>query len=341
MVVGIEKVEEVSIEARHYQVLPDQRVVCVLCPKACVLHEEETGRCCIRRVKEGRLIAESYGQVSSLALDPIEKKPLFHFYPGALILSVGTVGCNLACGFCQNWEIAHGAAETRYLAPEELVAMAMRYRRKGNIGLAYTYSEPLVWYEYIIDTATLAHKEGLKNILVTNGYINPEPLQELLPLIDAVNLDLKGWTDEFYKKNCEGRVKPVLETAKILADQVSLEVTNLLIPEENDREEEVKELVGFLADLDPRIPLHFSRYFPHYRMTTPSTPLKTMKRAYQLAKERLHYVYLGNIAETAYSRTECPQCGEVLVDRSSFSIRIIGLEGGHCRKCGRKADLVY
>lgn len=340
MVVRIKETPELNV-ARHYRVAPEEKVVCVLCPQACVLREGEAGRCRVRKVKDGRLIAKSYGQVSSIALDPIEKKPLYHFYPGALVLSVGTVGCNLACRFCQNWEIAHGNPTTRYLAPEELVAMALQYRAKGNIGLAYTYSEPLVWYEYILDTAELAHQEGLKNILVTNGYINPGPLQELAPFLDGVNLDLKGWTDDFYRSNCEGRVKPVLETAEFLAKKTLLEVTTLLIPGENDQEEDLRALVGFLADLDPGIPLHLSRYFPHYRMTASPTPLETMKKAYRLAKERLHYVYLGNIAETEYIRTECPDCGGLWVERSTLSIRITGLEDGRCQKCGRKADLLY
>lgn len=325
-------------ESRFFRSLPGGKVACILCPQACVLQEGEKGVCRVRQVEEGRLFLRNYGQVSAVALDPIEKKPLYHFYPGSLILSVGTIGCNLSCRFCQNWEIAHTDAETRYIPPEDLVHLGLRARERGSIGLAYTYSEPLVWYEYVLDTARLAKEEGLKNVLVTNGYINPGPLRELLPYIDAVNLDIKGWTDEFYHRHCSGRVRPVLETAKIMAEKTHLEVTNLLIPGENDREEEVKELVGFLAALNPAIPLHFSRYFPNYRMTLPPTPVSTLKRALGIAKERLYYVYLGNIGEE--NDTECPECGEVWVERTGFSARITGVRDGKCVRCGRKAEIV-
>ncbi|NLY89154.1 MAG: AmmeMemoRadiSam system radical SAM enzyme [Firmicutes bacterium] len=330
-------------EIRFSRCLQEGTVLCTLCPQACRLQEDERGRCRVRFRRGDKIYLSSYGQVSALALDPIEKKPLYHFYPGALILSVGTVGCNLRCDFCQNWGIAHGEAPTEYLSPKDLVELADNYRARGNIGLAYTYSEPLVWYEYVYDTARLAKEKGLKNVLVTNGYLNPEPLRELLPFIDAVNLDIKAWEDDFYRRHCEGRVAPVRKAAEIMAKKVHLEVTNLLIPGENDREEETRELVRFLAGLDRRIPLHLSRYFPNYRLQLPPTPLRVLENAYKVAKEELYYVYVGNIsvdARTEYNRTNCPDCGQVLVERTGFAARVTGVDGGRCGNCGREVDLV-
>lgn len=332
-----EKVREVPTHL--YRAVGSGRVICALCPQSCALSEGERGKCRVRVARGPKLYLENYGQVTALALDPIEKKPLYHFYPGSAILSVGTFGCNLACRFCQNWEIAQAKASAEYIQPEELVALAEKARARGNIGLAFTYSEPLVWYEYVLDSAKLAKKAGLKNILVTNGFINPAPLQELLPYIDGVNLDLKGWTDTFYREYCGGRVRPVLETVRLLAEQVHLEVTNLLIPGVNDDEAEIEQIVEFVAELDQRIPLHFSRYFPNYQMDLPPTPVSTLQKAYQIAKERLAYVYLGNIADQRYSSTTCPDCGEIWVERNGFSTRIRGLQAGHCQGCGREADL--
>lgn len=326
-------------EARFYRYNAG-RVWCTLCPRACRLEEGDEGFCRVRVVRGGRLYAAGYGEVSALALDPIEKKPLYHFYPGSLILSVGTIGCNLACRFCQNWEIAHATSPTKRLSPEELVDLAVHYRSRGNIGLAYTYSEPLVWYEYIYDASRLAKERGLKNVLVTNGYLNPEPLQELIPLIDGVNLDLKGWTDDFYREYCEGRAAPVKKTAELLAGRVHLEVTNLLIPGANDSEDEIRELVRFVAGLDRKIPLHFSRYFPNYRLETPPTPVRVLEKAYQLAKEELAYVYVGNVAAPEFNRTMCPECGHILVERTGFSARITGINGEQCENCGRGVDLI-
>ena len=326
-------------KSSYFHTLPTGEVVCTLCPHACQLDEGERGRCRGRFVQDGKLYAGNYGRVSSLALDPIEKKPLYHFYPGSLILSVGTIGCNLTCRFCQNWMIAQEDAETEELSPEDLVTLAIRYRPEGNIGIAYTYSEPVVWFDYILDTARLGKEKGLKNVLVTNGYINPEPLEELIPYFDGVNLDLKG-SDLFYKTNCGGRLQPVLNTARKLAGRVHLEVTNLLLPGENDSEEDITSLVRFLADLDRKIPLHFSRYFPQYQMTLSSTPLSTLKTAFLLAKKELYYVYVGNIQDSKYSTTFCPECGEVWIVRRASSVMFSGIKEGHCLRCGKEADII-
>lgn len=323
-------------EAAYYRVLPDGKVLCTLCPHACRLGEGERGRCRGRVAHGAKLFAANFGQVSALALDPIEKKPLYHFHPGALILSVGTVGCNLHCQFCQNWQLAQEEAETEEISPADLVALAVQLQAQGNIGIAYTYSEPLVWYDYLLETTRRAHRQGLKNVLVTNGYFNPEPLRELLPYLDAVNLDIKG-PDLFYQKRCAGHLGPVQKTAQLLAGRVHLEVTSLLIPGENDHRDQLKALIRFLADLNPKLPLHFSRYFPHYRLEIPPTPLATLEEAYDLAREELSYVYLGNIGNTKYSSTYCPQCGALLVERRA-KVVASGIKDGQCVACGEEVD---
>ncbi|NLY91821.1 MAG: AmmeMemoRadiSam system radical SAM enzyme [Firmicutes bacterium] len=319
--------------------MPDGNVLCTLCPHACRLADGEKGRCRGRLAQGKKLYAANYGRISALALDPVEKKPLYHFYPGSLILSVGTVGCNLSCQFCQNWQISQEEVETEEYSPSELVALAGQLQEKGNIGLAYTYSEPLVWFDFILDTAKLAKERGLKNVLITNGYLNPQPLSALLPYLDAVNLDLKG-SDFFYRKHCGGRLDPVLTTARRLAGEVHLEVTNLLIPGENDQPAEIKTLVDFLAGLDRKIPLHFSRYFPQYNLAVPPTPLATLEEAYRLAREKLSYVYLGNISDARYSATFCPQCGALLVKREAYRIKTDGIKDGRCGQCGEEVDLI-
>ncbi|MGQ9779213.1 MAG: AmmeMemoRadiSam system radical SAM enzyme, partial [Bacillota bacterium] len=248
---------------------------CLLCPHGCRLQDGREGVCRVRRREGEKLFALNYGRVTALALDPIEKKPLYHFYPGSAILSAGTFGCNFACGFCQNWRISQEEAPSEFIPPARLVAMAERERAAGNIGLAYTYSEPSVWWEYVLDAAVLAKERGLVNVLVTNGFLNPGPLRELLPYLDGVNMDIKG-SEEFYRRVCRGRLTPVKAFAEaVLAAGVHLELTNLIIPGYNDTEEDLQALIDWVAGLDPEIPLHFSRYFPQYRFTAPPTPLAT------------------------------------------------------------------
>ena len=284
-------------EAMFWQKKENSLVFCGLCPKGCSIREGHKGFCRVRENRGNVLYTLNYGQVSSYALDPMEKKPLYHFYPNTLILSLGTVGCNLRCGFCQNWQIAQGNPQTLELSPAKAVALAQEQRDKGLpcTGIAYTYSEPFMWYEYVYDTARLAQQAGLKNVLVTNGYVKEEPLRQILPYIDAMNIDVKGFTDTYYKDNCVGHLAPVLKTVEIACQECHVEVTTLLVPGLNDSEEEVKQLVDWLAGLDKDIPLHFTRYFPNYKFDLPPTPTSTMHRAYELAKEKLNYVHLGNI----------------------------------------------
>jgi len=281
-------------EALFYEALSDYKVKCLLCPQACIILPEQTGFCRVRQNKQGKLYSLIYAQISSLALDPIEKKPLYHYQPGRYILSLGTRGCNLACPFCQNWSISQSDnVPTQSISSEEIIRQA---EQSESFGIAYTYNEPFVWYEFVLDTAILAKEKGLENVLVTNGYINPEPLEKILAYIDAMNIDLKSIEDEFYRKFCQGRLEPVLTTIKRVHQSCHIELTNLVIPGLNDQKENFLKLVDWIYEnLGPEVPLHFSRYFPCYKMVLPPTPLARLKSAEEIARKKLKYVYLGNV----------------------------------------------
>lgn len=325
--------------ALYWEKAENNKVQCRLCPQLCVIAEGRRGFCRVRANREGQLFTLNYGRCSSYGMDPIEKKPLYHFYPGHNIFSVGTVGCNLRCGFCQNWTIAHGDPETVEVSPELLVEAAAREKTNGNIGIAYTYSEPLMWYEFVLDTARLAHAKGLKNVLVTNGFINPEPMEDLLPYIDAMNIDVKAFRDEYYNTTCAGELHPVKATVEKVFAKCHVEITTLLVTGLNDSEEEIGELADWLAGLSPDIPLHLSRYFPNYKMDLPPTPLETMERAREVAMRKLNYVYLGNVQDEKARNTYCPECGELLIKRSGYYTEVTNLTGGKCAKCGRETGI--
>lgn len=311
----------------------DNRVQCDLCPHGCRIKEGEVGLCRVRKNEGGELYTLNYGEIGAIALDPVEKKPLYHFFPGRNILSVGTTGCNLACGFCQNYSLAHGTPPTSYASPEQLVATAVEVREQGSLGLAYTYSEPGMWYEYVLDTARLAHSQGLKNVLVTNGYIEEEPLRELLPYIDAMNIDLKAFNESFYRHTCRGRLAPVMRTIKLCREQTHVEVTTLLVPGLNDSPGEIEKLATWLASLDPNLVLHLSRYHPAYRFRLPPTPVESLAAAREIARRFLNYVYVGNIGGFD-NNTRCPSCGNVLIRRDGYLTSITGEKDGHCSACG-------
>lgn len=272
----------------------DGKVHCCLCPHECRIVNGLTGICGVRRNIDGKLYSLVYGETTSVALDPIEKKPLYHYHPGEYILSLGTKGCNFKCPFCQNWAISQDfEARTDKITPEWAVKKAKECK---SFGIAYTYNEPFIWYEFVLDTAKLARKEGLENVLVTNGYVNPEPLEEMLPFIGAMNVDLKSIDDEFYRKYCKGSLEPVLNTIKRSARSCHVEITTLVIPGLNDADEVLSKLVAWICDnVGPDVPLHFSRYFPCYKMEVPPTPKETLDRAYAIAKKKLKNVYLGNV----------------------------------------------
>ncbi len=283
-------------EAMYYDIIETDKVHCYLCPHNCIIKPGMLGACRARKNIGGRLYSLNYGKVTSVALDPIEKKPLYRFYPGSLILSAGTFGCNLKCSFCQNWTIAHEEADTRDITPSWLVEQAELLKDRGNIGIAYTYNEPSIWYEFVYETAGLAKKKGLANVLVTNGFISKQPLRELLPFIDAMNIDVKSYTNEFYKNICKANLENVKETVETAAGACHVEVTTLVIPGLNDSTEEIGEIARWLASISPEIPLHLSRFFPNYKMQDrPPTPKDTLYRARDEARKYLKHVYLGNI----------------------------------------------
>jgi len=325
-------------EALFYEQKEGDKVVCQLCPHTCLIPPGKSGICQARVNREGRLFTENYGMISSLAMDPIEKKPLYHFQPGSRILSIGTFGCNFSCPYCQNWRISQEKPRLQEILPEEMVELA---RKHDSIGIAYTYSEPSVWFEYVRDTAELARKEGLKNVIISNGYISKEALEELLPYLDGANIDLKAFSEGFYRKLCRGRLQPVLENIELLArSEVHLEITTLIITDQNDDLAELEELFSWIAGLKREIPLHLSRYFPTYNLDKPATPVRRMLEAYHLAREHLDHVYLGNLHLTDAGDSYCPRCGYPVIKRYYYKI-VNRLQQGRCPDCGQPVYGVY
>jgi len=281
--------------AEHWEMLTDDRIKCHLCPHLCIIGEGKTSRCGARSNKNGTLIADSYGCVTSVALDPIEKKPLYKFHPGKKIVSIGSYGCNFNCRFCQNYGISieYKDIKTEKFTPELALEVAKLAVNDGNIGIAYTYNEPLIGYEFVLDCAKLIRKAGLMNVLVTNGYINNEPLVEILPFIDALNIDIKGYSERTYNM-VGGTLDPVLKTIEIATKICHVEVTTLVIPDEN--ENEVEKIAKWLSDVDCNIPYHISRFFPRYKYSgSRPTPPETMYKVYEIAGKYLKNVYIGNM----------------------------------------------
>ena len=313
------------------------KVQCELCPKMCLIEPGQSGECRVRINIDGILRTVVYGYPCSINVDPIEKKPLFHFLPGTGILSIATVGCNLHCKNCQNWEISQANPEDSqaYICPpKELVKMC---RKAHCLSLAYTYTDPIIYYEYTYDTAKLARDANIRNVLVTAGYINEEPWKKLLEYVDAANIDLKAISEDFYRQVCSGTLKPVqnaLIAAK--ASGILVEVTNLIIPTLNDKPEQIRELTRWIrANLGGETPLHFSRFFPRYKMQhLPPTSLKTLDTAREIAmSEGLTYVYIGNISSKEGQNTYCPGCKSLLIERSGYTILQNRLKDGRCPDC--------
>lgn len=320
-------------EAMYYKRNDDGSVECILCPHHCRIAHGHTGICRVRKNINGTLYSMNYAQVSSYGMDPVEKKPLYHFYPGSEIFSAGSIGCNFRCKFCQNWQIAQSTdIPTQEISPEYLVAIAKGQR--GNIGIAYTYNEPTVWYEYVLECSKLAHKEGLKNVLVTNGFIEKEPLNQILPFVDAMNIDLKAFHEDFYKKLSSGRLAPVMETIEISQKKCHVELTTLIIPGMNDSAEEIEALAKWVSSLRKDIPIHFTRYFPCYKLDIPATPFETIKKAREIALKYLDYVYTGNMTDETGSNTYCPSCGKMVIQRTGYFVQV-EMEDSKCPNCGR------
>jgi len=283
-----------KIEALFYEKVKD-KIHCFLCPHNCVIKDGHFGKCRVRIHEEGKLFTINYGEITSISLDPIEKKPLYYFRPGTQILSVGSFGCNFTCDFCQNYSISQFVTESNYMSKENLVETILT--TKNNSGIAFTYNEPSIWYEYMYDCIKLL-KETDPNaqvVMVTNGYISEEPLKQLLPYVDAMNIDLKSFNAEYYKGLCGGSLQPVLKTIKIAAKACHVEITTLLVSGENDSLEEVEQIAKFLSAINAEIPLHLSRCFPRYKIQNPPTDISFMRKAEEVAKRHLSRVMLGNI----------------------------------------------
>lgn len=336
MILGVKLIEKLSTQIKvPFYHREKSRLVCDICPRFCKLKEGQTGLCRGRQNIDGELYAINYGETASVALDPIEKKPLYNFHPGKLILSVGPNSCSFNCKFCQNWEISQEKVPTQKVTPAELASISEQH---GSIGLAYTYTEPLMWYEFLLDCGEEFHSRGMINVLVTNGYINPEPFERLIPLIDAMNVDLKSMDEDFYRRLCGGvHLQPVLDTiTTAYRAGIHIELTQLLIPQENDSTDQIERTVRWVADLGKEIPLHFSRYFPRYKHKTRTTESDTLKTAHNIAKQELEWVYVGNIALNVGSHSQCPSCRALLVERWGYTTKVAALEGSKCGKCGRE-----
>ena len=278
-------------EAMYYEKMNNGRVKCFLCPHRCTIKDGYSGICGVRKNKNGILNTINYGKISSYAYDPIEKKPLRNYYPNTRIFSIGSFGCNLKCRFCQNWQISQQLPPTIEIPDKDILALA----GENSIGIAYTYNEPTIWYEYVFHIAKKIREIGLKNVLVTNGYIEQEPLKELLPFIDALNIDLKSYDDEYYRELCGGNIGPILETIKMSAEKSHVEITTLIVEGENDSPEKIGSMAYWISQIDKNIPLHITRYFPAYKMNNPPTSLDILTELKEQADKYLKYVYLGNV----------------------------------------------
>jgi len=331
-------------EAMFYEKLDGGRVRCTLCPHECVLRDGQVGICGVRENRGGVLYSLVYGRAIAVHVDPIEKKPLFHVYPGSRSFSVATVGCNFRCIFCQNADISQvrlGGREApgEDLPPEELVDLAERYACKT---IAYTYTEPTIFYEYAYDAGKLAADRGILNVFVTNGFISPEPLRQIAPFLHAANVDLKGWDEEFYKRIVGGSLRAVLDALKLMKELgIWVEVTTLCVPGYVDTEEQFRSIAGFIRDeLGPETPWHVSRFYPHYKMTDrPPTPVSVLQRAREIGlEEGLRYVYSGNVPGDEGENTYCYSCHTVLIRRWGFSVLENRIRDGKCPECGAEID---
>jgi pyruvate formate lyase activating enzyme len=329
-------------EALLYKKLKDQKVRCNLCNHRCLISEGKRGICFVRENQNGTLFSLVYGIAIAANIDPIEKKPLFHFQPGSQSFSVATAGCNFRCEFCQNWNISqitkgpHGRIIGESLPPEKIVAEA---KKKGCRSIAYTYTEPTIFFEYAYDTGRLAKKGGLANVFVTNGYQTPETIKEMAKFVDAVNIDLKSFSEKFYQKVCGAHLEPVLKSIKLMHKAgIWVEITTLVVPKQNDSKEELRSIAKFIASVDKNIPWHISRFHPDYQMTEAyPTPIETLEMAYGLGKKAgLKYVYLGNIMTEEKENTYCPKCNNLAIRRQWYSVEILGVDkNGKCKKCGQ------
>jgi pyruvate formate lyase activating enzyme len=326
-------------EALFYDKRDDGTVDCRLCPHRCRrIAPGKTGICRVRRNVDGTLMSLVYGEVTSVNVDPIEKKPLYHFRPGSELLSIGTWGCNFHCAFCQNWQISQREVPTQSVSAERIATLA---GQGGSIGVAYTYNEPSIWYEFVRDCAVKVKEAGHVNVLVTNAFIEPEPAEEWLEFVDALNIDIKSMDDAFYREQTGGRLQPVLDAAVQAKARAHVEITNLVIPTLNDTDEHFAKLAKWVAgNLGRETPLHLSAYTPRFELRKPPTRVETLERAHAICSEELDYVYLGNVAASSGRDTRCPKCGEVVVSRFGYRTEVRVNEGPTCTGCGAPVALI-
>jgi pyruvate formate lyase activating enzyme len=325
------------VEAQFYEKLPYKKIRCKLCPRECVIDDQERGYCGVRENRAGSYYTLVHSRVCAAHIDPIEKKPLFHFFPGSLAFSIATAGCNVNCKFCQNWDISQSRPEqvrNNYLPPRDLAGLAQQNRCPS---IAYTYSEPVVFYEYMRDAAEAGHALGVKSVVVTGGFIQQDPLKKLCPGVDAIKVDLKAFSEKYYKEVVNGELKPVLD-AIVTMRKLGMwtELVYLVVPTLNDSEAEFRGLVQWVkANLGADVPLHFSRFYPQYLLKNlPPTPLETLERAKAIADaEGLHYVYLGNTPGNAAENTYCPKCRRIVIERVGFTVKEMHIRKGKCEYC--------
>jgi len=331
------------IPVEHWHDLKNGLIQCDLCPRECKLHENQRGFCFVRGRKENQMWLTSYGRSSGFCIDPVEKKPLNHFYPGSSVLSFGTAGCNLACKFCQNWDMSKARNMDRLLDQASPEMLAKAAQKQQCTSVAYTYNDPVIFHEYAIDTAQACRAVGVKNIAVTAGYIREKPREEFFKAMDATNIDLKAFSETFYQKLTGAKLQPVLETIEYVAQETDtwMELTTLLIPGENDSEREIAKMAEWIMEhCGDSVPLHFTKYHPDYRMmNNPETPIETLEKARKIAMQAgLKYVYTGNVLDFEGQATYCPSCGEPVIQRQYYDIKGWALKNGCCGHCQTPID---
>ncbi len=329
----------------YFLALKNQRIQCQLCPRECLVANRERGFCGVRENRDGKYYSLVYANPCAVHVDPIEKKPFYHLLPTSTSFSIATAGCNFRCKFCQNWEISQTTPDETYnleLPPEKVVALA---KKAGSRSIAYTYVEPTIFFEYMTDTASLARKEGILNVYHSNGFINPGPLKELCRVLDAANIDLKGFTEEYYSNMSQGHLAPVLQTLKTLKNEgVHLEITNLMIPTKNDDVDTVRKMCAWIkSELGADTPVHFSRFYPLYKLRNlPPTPVSTLEKSRKIAMDLgLEYVYIGNVPGHEGERTFCPRCKKLLIVRQGYSVGEVHLTKGKCKFCGKPISGIW
>jgi pyruvate formate lyase activating enzyme len=331
-------------EARYYEKIADKKIICRLCPHECRIADRERGACGVRENRGGTYTTLVYGNPCSVHVDPIEKKPMFHYYPATQTFSIATAGCNFVCRFCQNWEISQKRPEqikSINLFPAEVIRSA---KNNACRTVAHTYTEPVIFFEYMLDCSIQGKKMGIPNVMISNGYIQEKPMRELCRYLGAVKVDLKAFTEKFYQEQCSGTLKPVLDTLQVLKDEgIWFEIVVLIIPTLNDSRKEIDDMTRWIVkELGPDVPVHFSRYYPTFMLKNiPPTPPSLLEMAHKIARDNgVHYAYVGNILSDA-ANTYCHSCGKLLIERLGFSTDIVGMKGNTCKHCGQKIPGVF